>query len=207
MDDLEKLGYPVSPNPRAKRYALFKLVPLGANEELTAAEIARTGTGRDIVVLNINEIAETETDRATLTHWLHNVGTPFAKTYEARVRKLIKPSLMQLLAGADVTVMETAQQTFLGNLFDVPFPPPENPKFTFIDLFAGIGGFRIAMQRLGGKCVFTSEWDTAAQKTYLANFGDLPYGDITKPEIKAAIPDGFDILCAGYETKGAAIWN
>lgn len=197
-DDLKKLGYPVSSNPRSAKYALYKLKPLETNGKLTASEIARAGTRRNTVFLNINEIAETETDRATFTHWLHNVGTPFAKTYESRIRKLIKPSLMQLLADADVTVMEAAQQTFLGNLFDVPFPPPKIPKFTFIDLFAGIGGFRIAMQNLGGKCVFSSEWDTAAQKTYLANFGDLPFGDITKPEIKAAIPDKFDVLCAGF---------
>lgn len=81
---------------------------------------------------------------------------------------------------------------------DVPFPEPENPKFTFIDLFAGIGGFRIAMQSLGGKCVFSSELDKQAQKTYEANFGEVPFGDITKEETKKFIPDGFDVLCAGF---------
>ena len=68
----------------------------------------------------------------------------------------------------------------------IPFPPPEKPKFTFIDLFAGIGGFRIALQALGGKCVFSSEIDPAAQKTYKINFGECPSGDIrefTKIEI------------------------
>ena len=69
-------------------------------------------------------------------------------------------------------------------LYKVPFPAPENPKFTFIDLFAGIGGFRIAMQNLGGKCVYSSEWDEQAQKTYLANYGEMPYGDITKESTK-----------------------
>ena len=63
--------------------------------------------------------------------------------------------------------------------FDIPFPPIENPNFKFIDLFAGIGGFRLAMQNLGGKCVFTSEWDREAKKTYKANFGERPFGDIT----------------------------
>lgn len=71
-------------------------------------------------------------------------------------------------------------------------------KFTFIDLFAGIGGFRIAMQKLGGKCVFSSEWDSAAQETYFANFGDVPFGDITRVETKNMIPNHFDILCAGF---------
>lgn len=80
----------------------------------------------------------------------------------------------------------------------VPFPPPEHPKFTFIDLFAGVGGFRLAMQAYGGKCVFSSEWDVAAQDTYYRNYGDYPYGDITKEATKAAIPHVFDVLCAGF---------
>ncbi len=71
-------------------------------------------------------------------------------------------------------------------------------KFTFIDLFAGIGGFRIAMQSVGGQCVFSSEWDEAAKETYFDNYGEVPFGDITKPEIKALIPDYFDVLCAGF---------
>ena len=57
-------------------------------------------------------------------------------------------------------------------------------KFKFIDLFAGIGGFRLAMQNVGGKCVFTSEWDKDAKRTYKANFGERPFGDITKEETK-----------------------
>jgi len=61
---------------------------------------------------------------------------------------------------------------------DIPFPPVEKPKFTFIDLFAGIGGFRVALQNLGGKCVFSSEWDRHAQQTYFDNYGEVPFGDI-----------------------------
>ncbi len=53
--------------------------------------------------------------------------------------------------------------------------------YTFIDLFAGIGGFRIALQELGGECVFSSEWDLQAQETYTLNYGEIPYGDITNP--------------------------
>ena len=72
----------------------------------------------------------------------------------------------------------------------------ENPEFRFIDLFAGIGGIRIPFQDLGGQCVFTSEWDKFAQKTYLTNFGEMPNGDIT--EIKASsIPD-HDVLLGGF---------
>lgn len=69
-------------------------------------------------------------------------------------------------------------------------------KFKFVDLFAGIGGIRYPFQVLGGKCVFTSEWDKFAQKTYLANYGEMPKGDITK--INAADIPVHDILLAGF---------
>lgn len=89
--------------------------------------------------------------------------------------------------------------------YDVPFPPIENPKFKFIDLFAGIGGFRLALQNLGGKCVFTSEWDKEAKKTYIANFGEMPFGDITKKKTKQYIPNNFDVLCAGFPCQAFSI--
>lgn len=91
------------------------------------------------------------------------------------------------------------------DFFNVPFPAPENPKFTFIDLFAGMGGFRLAMQAQGGKCVFSSEWNAYSQKTYFANFGDMPFGDITKEITKSYIPDSFDILCAGFPCQPFSI--
>lgn len=69
-------------------------------------------------------------------------------------------------------------------------------SFTFIDLFAGIGGIRIPFQELGGNCVFSSEWDSFAQKTYRVNFGELPSGDITKID-ENSIPN-FDVLLAGF---------
>jgi DNA (cytosine-5)-methyltransferase 1 len=79
----------------------------------------------------------------------------------------------------------------------VPFSVEHNKKsFKFIDLFAGIGGIRIPFQELGGECVFTSEWDKFAQKTYRINFGETPNGDITKIESES-IPD-FDILLGGF---------
>ena len=67
-------------------------------------------------------------------------------------------------------VAQEALQYRLFNKSPVPFPEPLSSKFTFIDLFAGIGGFRVAMQSLGGKCVFTSEWDEKSQITYKAEF-------------------------------------
>lgn len=87
----------------------------------------------------------------------------------------------------------------------IPFPSPLNPEFTFIDLFAGIGGFRLALQSLNGECVFTSEWDEKSQLTYKTNFGDTPLGDITKDEVKGHIPDNFDILCAGFPCQAFSI--
>ena len=88
---------------------------------------------------------------------------------------------------------------------NVPFPSPKNPKFKFIDLFAGIGGFRLAMQQNGGECVFSSEWNEAAQKTYEANYGEVPFGDITSEATKRKIPEGFDILCAGFPCQPFSI--
>lgn len=74
---------------------------------------------------------------------------------------------------------------------------------TFIDLFAGIGGFRIALESLGLKCVFSSEWDKHAQKTYCENFGEIPAGDITK--IKENDIPPHDILCAGFPCQAFSI--
>ena len=91
------------------------------------------------------------------------------------------------------------------DFFNVPFPAPKNPKFTFIDLFAGIGGFRIAMQELGGKCVYSSEFDAQAQKTYFANYGDMPFGDITKEVTKQYIPKEFDVLCGGFPCQAFSL--
>ena len=74
---------------------------------------------------------------------------------------------------------------------------------TFIDLFAGIGGFRLALESFGSKCVFSSEWDEYAQETYCQNFGDIPAGDITKIDEKT-IPN-HDILCAGFPCQPFSI--
>ncbi|RDU71357.1 DNA (cytosine-5-)-methyltransferase [Helicobacter aurati] len=75
--------------------------------------------------------------------------------------------------------------------------------FTFIDLFAGIGGIRLGFEKLGGICVFSSEWDKEAAKTYFANFGEYPKGDITK--IDSKIIPNFDILLAGFPCQPFSI--
>ena len=61
------------------------------------------------------------------------------------------------------------------------------------------------MQRNQGECIFSSEWDKMAQRTYYANFGEIPFGDITKPETKQWIPDKFDILCGGFPCQPFSI--
>jgi DNA (cytosine-5)-methyltransferase 1 len=87
--------------------------------------------------------------------------------------------------------------------WDIPFPPPKKYKFKFIDLFAGIGGIRLAFQANGGKCVFSSEWDTYAKKTYEANFGKVPFGDITQIA-EQDIPD-HDVLLGGFPCQPFSI--
>ncbi|WIV50277.1 DNA (cytosine-5-)-methyltransferase [Marivivens sp. LCG002] len=73
---------------------------------------------------------------------------------------------------------------------------PDKALFRFIDLFAGIGGIRLPFQERGGHCVFTSEWDKFAQKSYAANYGEVPHGDITK--IAASDIPEHDLLLAGF---------
>ena len=137
---------------------------------------------------------------AILSHYIHNRGSKFAIPYETVATGLIEDiSDVEAKPKQDGILSDTsAQYSLFSELFSVPFLPKDNYHFTFIDLFAGIGGFRMAMQNLGGKCVFSSEWDSQAQKTYLLNYGELPFGDITKEVTKAFIPDDFDILCAGF---------
>ena len=81
--------------------------------------------------------------------------------------------------------------------------PCKESSYTFIDLFAGIGGMRIAFERAGGHCVYSNEWNKYSQKTYFANFGEQPDGDITKVNA-ADIPD-HDILVAGFPCQPFSI--
>ena len=90
----------------------------------------------------------------------------------------------------------------------VAFKQKRNPHFTFIDLFAGIGGFRVAGQKVGGSCVFTSEWDKYARRAYFMNFGQVPFGDITKfTENEAALKSipKHDVLCGGFPCQAFSI--
>jgi DNA (cytosine-5)-methyltransferase 1 len=150
------------------------------------------------IKLKIEVDRKTDDGLANLTHFFQNheskakdIYEPFAKEYLTDVHEKL-----QLAEDAEF-------QYYLPIKWDVPFPPPKKPKFTFIDLFAGIGGIRLAYQNLGGKCVFTSEWNNPAKKTYEANFGEVPFGDITKISEKD-IPD-HDLLLAGFPCQPFSI--
>lgn len=146
--------------------------------------------------------------KSAFTHYLHNNKNGVSKFYKKDAVSYVKDLLVHKNPEERITnkVAEEALQYYLFNFKnDVPFPEPKKPKFNFIDLFAGIGGFRLALQNIGGKCVFTSEWDKYSKQTYEANFGEIPFGDITKDTTKSFIPENFDVLCAGFPCQAFSI--
>lgn len=147
-----------------------------------------------------SSIVPNEFDSAILTHYVVTKNP----IYKERAYEITEsdPSYV-----SEPEAMYQAVQKSLFDVTDIPFPGPEpgTERFTFIDLFAGIGGFRLALQNLGGLCVYTSEYDKYAQKTYFANFGETPFGDITKDEVKAFIPKKFDVLCGGFPCQPFSI--
>ena len=169
--------------------------------------------------MNVRVYGETsyENQMAVLSHYLHNHRKDIDREEQAEIIESIRDFLSrkemrqkvdisdwsdeQVLAAAE----DPAQYGLFSEFFDVPFPAPENPKFTFIDLFAGVGGIRLGMQKAGGKCIYSSEWNCQAQKTYLTNYGEMPFGDITKESTKNYIPDSFDVLCAGFPCQPFSI--
>lgn len=148
-----------------------------------------------------------EEQMAIISHYLHNQESKYGIPYKLKAEGLIEDiyNIYDKKAERNSLSESCIQYSLFADLFSVPFLPTDNPKFTFIDLFAGIGGFRMALQNLGGKCVFSSEWDAQAQKTYLLNYGEVPFGDITKESTKALIPDDFDVLCAGFPCQAFSL--
>jgi DNA (cytosine-5)-methyltransferase 1 len=145
------------------------------------------------------ECAPPGTEPVAVVHqWAHAVAAESdpvgGATGEAIASVLSRRGLFQ-------SVELFARQLYEG----IVFPPPTTVQFKFIDLFAGIGGFRQALQAGGGYCAFSSEWDKSAQQTYLANYGELPFGDLTQltregisdEDIRKWIPF-HDILAAGF---------
>lgn len=150
---------------------------------------------------------------AYLTHYFHLKDSGVQIPYIQKAEDILSSwtefvSCDEFYSNADSVGCESNvayQQYLFPELFKARFPVCDNPKFTFIDLFAGIGGFRMAFQNLGGKCVFSSEWDEQAKKTYFANYGEVPFGDITKESTKNLIPRDFDILCAGFPCQAFSL--
>lgn len=155
-----------------------------------------------------------ENQMAVLSHYLHSdPNTEMTFTKEeiiSAIREFLsRKKFRQGVVIDDDSICRVAENPadddVFADFFNIPFPCPKNPRFTFIDLFAGIGGFRIAMQNLGGKCVYSSEFDAKAQETYFANYGEMPFGDITKDSTKKYIPKSFDILCAGFPCQAFSL--
>ena len=153
----------------------------------------------------IKLIEEVE-DKAILTHYLNNFKNGIKKHYQKEALNTLKQFIKYKQKESEISIVaEDALQQLLFEVENVPFPTPKNYTFKFIDLFAGIGGFRLALQNIGGKCIYTSEWNNDAKKTYKENFGEIPFGDITKERNKNYIPDNFDILCAGFPCQAFSI--
>lgn len=146
----------------------------------------------------------TRDELSVLTQYLHNSKYATSDTRK-RAWDFVLNNIYDEEPADGCQLRDSAMPSLFDGFFDVPFPAPDKPKFTFIDLFAGMGGFRLAMQAQGGKCVFSSEWNKYAQKTYLANFGDMPFGDITQESTKSYIPENFDVLCAGFPCQPFSI--
>lgn len=142
--------------------------------------------------LGVNVLKESNEGLAYLTHYLQQNNKVVANYYKENADDYFVSK-----------VEEPLFNEYLDLKYDVPFPPVKNEKFSFIDLFAGIGGFRIAMNNLGGNCVFSSEIDKFAKQTYDINFGEVPFGDITKIDAND-IPE-HDVLCAGFPCQSFSI--
>ncbi len=177
------------------------------NSEKILRKVNLTQIKKDLVshLLDQKWVSSNEIDEinAIVSHWLqsHFFQLPFLTKsilLECQwfISEYFNNNALDLIADR-VCVPEEPYQLTLNFLFDnLPYPPRSVHKFTFIDLFAGIGGFRIAFQNAGGKCIFSCEWDKFAKKTYEVNFGEQPYGDIRDIN-KSDIPD-HDVLCAGF---------
>lgn len=156
-----------------------------------------------------------ENHMAVLSHWLHNRHCEIGKEEKMEIVQAIRDYLERREVQQGINLDELsdsellkvaedpAQYSLFTDFYNVPFPAPENPQHTFIDLFAGIGGIRIPFDEMGYDCVFSSEWDAKACQTYFANFGTVPFGDITK--IPAERIPKHDVLLAGFPCQAFSI--
>lgn len=139
---------------------------------------------------------EDSSTEAVIHQWMHSIAFDsqlFGTTDKASNVKLRK-SILDILENENLFF---DIDSFRAQLFsDLKLKPVDEPKFTFIDLFAGVGGMRLGFQNNEGLCVFSSEFEKNAQATYFQNHGEFPFGDITKINIKD-IPK-HDVLIAGF---------
>lgn len=148
--------------------------------------------------LQIEVEKENDNQLAHLTHYFQNNKNGVSQHFKAKAKYCLEDLHNQF------KILEEPEfQYYLPIDWDIPFPPPKKVSFKFIDLFAGIGGFRIPMQEIGGKCVFSSEFNNHAQRAYELNFGEVPFGDITKIDLD--IVPNHDILCAGFPCQPFSI--
>lgn len=191
--------------PKNGKFSVTCQSKLNLNNLLVKEKISIENFGdKKFKIRLVNSEKDTE---ASFTHYLHNHKNGVSQFYKPDAIEHVKNFFEYKFPEEEIsnTIAEEALQYLLFQQKEIPFPAPKKPDFKFIDLFAGIGGFRLAFQNLKGKCVFTSEWDKYSKQTYQANFGEVPFGDITKQETKNYIPDGFDVLCAGFPCQAFSI--
>ncbi len=148
---------------------------------------------------------------AIVSHYLQLKNRPEGVLYKKNAEQILNEwsswmdeDMTDAVAHGDmVSEPPVFQLNLFHDLLNAPFHDSASPKFTFVDLFAGIGGIRIPFTELGGKCVFSSEWDKAAQISYSYNFGEVPFGDITKIN-SDSIPK-HDVLLAGFPCQAFSI--
>ncbi|GAD89180.1 modification methylase [Vibrio halioticoli NBRC 102217] len=141
--------------------------------------------------------------RAVVEQWLHAIATDsqlFADLSLATPSE-IKEELLSLLKLEGL--FSTRDKFFNDTFLHLPLKIKKDFNFRFIDLFAGIGGVRLGFQNAGGACVFSSEFDKNAQKTYALNHGDFPFGDITQID-PMMIPD-HDVLLGGFPCQAFSV--
>lgn len=131
----------------------------------------------------------------TLTPEIHNLVKQKAHEIKYTVQEFVEKSIAMVVREPMSLFSSSTEYAINGK--------KPNAQFTFIDLFAGIGGMRIAFENAGGQCVFSSEWDRYCQRTYFENFGEVPNGDIT--EIDPALIPEHDILIAGFPCQPFSI--
>lgn len=154
---------------------------------------------------------------ALLTHYIQLIDTDLGIEHPYQEKAQMVLSIWSDILGA-------TKEEIIGRIREeislAPFYTNQKPEFTFIDLFAGIGGFHIPLQERGGRCVFASEFNPHAQSVYQKNYGLFPFGDITKISVDD-IPN-HDVLAAGFpcqpfsisgkmrgfeDTRGTLIYN